>query len=117
MEDKVKESGSAKWKSSMDWVNLVLALWVTISPLIFTYAAGGSLAVILGIVLIVLELWALASPDAKIAQWIILVGEIILFFAPWLGGFASGGTGWNAWIISIIMIIITAQMLRKSAKK
>jgi len=53
-------------KRALDWINVVIGAWLVISPFVLGYTAAGIVAgvwnaIIVGIVVIILEIWAALS--------------------------------------------------------
>src|SRR4051794_4409985 len=103
------DTTSRRWQ---DWVNLVLAVWLFISPWILAYAASGAApaggetataysaawnAWIFGVVAAVVALWAM-SQSAAWQEWVNLLVGLWLFVAPWVLGFSGVRTAaWDHW--------------------
>lgn len=97
------QAGRARWQ---DWVNLVLGVWLILAPL-FGLAVAGSAAAwnghIVGAVVAVFALWALAQPR-RWEEWINLVCGVWLIIAPFALGFgASPGAMWNHIIVGLLV--------------
>lgn len=99
-----------KWE---DWVNLILGIWLIISPyaLGFTGVARTD-ALWVGVLIVLVAIWALAMPDSRAAEWSDLLLGIGLFIAPWVLGYAGGGSAaWNAWIVGALVAIFSGVAL------
>lgn len=105
-----------KFKRPQDWVNMVLGLWVAVTPLFMTYAGGSGFTIFWGILIILIGLWALAKPESKAAQWCMLIAGVVLFIMPWLFGI-SGGAAWSAWIVGIIIVVLSGMLIPKLGEK
>ncbi|MGB4405304.1 MAG: hypothetical protein WBI82_00385 [Sphaerochaeta sp.] len=97
-----------KFKRSQDWVIAVLGLYAALSPLFYMYSGGSGFSVVVAIAALVFAVIALAIPDSKAMQWIIIIAGVLLFIVPWISGIA-GWAGWNLRIVSIVMIILAAR--------
>jgi hypothetical protein len=105
------------WHRWQDWVNLVLGVWLFIAPWIWhsTTASAASMTSsgwdgwILGIIIVVMALWALSSPQTVFPEWINAIAGIWLFIAPWVLGFARVGasSSWNQWAVAIIVFVLS----------
>jgi membrane-bound ClpP family serine protease len=107
------------WTRWQDWVSLVLGVLLFISPWIFgtaTNAPGSWNAWIVGVIGVVLALWALAMVGTStIAEWISLVLGVWLFISPWILGFAAiTSAAWTAWIIGILFVVVNGWTLLQS---
>lgn len=104
------------WTRWQDWVSLVLGVILFITPWIFATTRNGSSswdAWVVGVLTVILALWALASlSTATIAQWISLILGIWLFLSPWILGFATVSVAaWVAWIIGVLFVIVNGWTL------
>lgn len=81
----------AKVKHWQDPVNLILGIWMLISPWVLGYQGETSAmwnAVVLGILIGAAAIGALAQPKAW-AEWANVVLGIWLVIAPWILGFSA----------------------------
>lgn len=89
-----------------DWVNLILAIWLFITPFFGMEALNSLIAwnsYIFGVIIAVLSIWALAQPRAW-EEWINLVIGIWLILAPFvLGVSANSLLMWNYIVVGIIV--------------
>ena len=92
-----------------DWVNLIVGIWLFISPWIFNYSGAGHAwnSFLFGGAIAIFSLWALV--DRKIwEEWINLVIGIWIFISPWILGFASSRTLlWNMLIVGAIVSVLS----------
>lgn len=121
-----------------DWVNLVLAVWLFISPWIISfgatsgtsgydaygsYGAGGGAAAapaasaaawnawIFGVIVFLVALSALGRMRPW-QEWINLLIGIWLFVAPWVLGFTGlPGASWDHWIVGALIFIFAVWSL------
>jgi hypothetical protein len=101
-----------KWQ---DWINLILAIWLFISPWALSFApatAGASVAAawtawILAIVIGVFSIAALVRAQPW-EEWINIVAAVLLFISPWVLHYysASQAAMGNALIIGAITFIL-----------
>lgn len=62
---------------------------------------------IVGIALVAVSVWALASPGTVVTEWVRIVLGVWLFLVPWILGFVAGGAvAWTAWIIGILTVVL-----------
>jgi len=107
------------WTRWQDWVSLVLGVLLFISPWVFgtaTNTPGSWNAWIVGVLGVILALWALAMVGTSvIAEWISLVLGVWLFISPWVLGFATiTSAAWTAWIIGILFVVVNGWTLIQS---
>lgn len=93
-----------------DWVNLILAAWLFISPWVLRFAAPNGLAAwdawIFAVVVGVLSIAALARNQSW-EEWINLLVGVWLFFSPWILGFAGMPVVmWNFLIVGALMFVL-----------
>jgi hypothetical protein len=100
-----------------DWGNLVLAIWLFISPWVLGFAPGTSSehimtaaawdAWIVGIIIGVLSIAALARAQPW-EEWVNLVAGAWLFISPWVLKFSGDKTTlWNALIVGALVVILS----------
>lgn len=110
---------SDRWR---DWVMLVLAVWLFLSPWVLGFAApmvaAGEAAAgftsaawnawILGVVIAVLSLWA-AFQFAEWHDWVTGVLGVWLVVSPWIVGFtALGAALWNTVVVGLLILALAA---------
>jgi hypothetical protein len=92
-----------------NWLNLILAVWLFISPWVLPVAAVGAWAWdawIVGVVVAVLSIAAL-SRMAQWEDWINLILGAWLFISPWIFGYAATpAAAWNSWIVGALFFLI-----------
>lgn len=121
---------SARWQ---DWCNLVLAVWLFISPWVLAFAASANLvggtaagtagtaaggaggaawdAWIFGVITAVVALSAMFSLRPW-QEWINLLIGIWLFVAPWVVGFTSmRSAAWDHWIVGVLVFLLALSAL------
>ncbi|WP_456444963.1 SPW repeat protein [Deinococcota bacterium DY0809b] len=96
-------------KRWQDWVNLVLGLWLVVSPWVLAFSQNGAAlwnALIVGAIFVVLSLLALA--DAKPwEEWSELVVALWLLVSPWVLGYSAlSAAMWNAVIVAVIVGVL-----------
>ena len=101
-----------KWQ---DWVNLILAIWLFISPWALSFApatAGASVAAawtawVLAIVIGVFSIAALVRAQPW-EEWINLIAGALLFISPWVLGYymVNQAALWNALIVGAVTFIL-----------
>lgn len=110
-----------------DWANLVLAIWLFISPWVLNFGAGGANAGaggsatpaadaswnawVLGVIVFLVALSAIGRMQLW-QEWINLVLGIWVFIAPWVLGFAGlGNAAWDHWIVGALVFLISVCIL------
>jgi hypothetical protein len=98
------------WKRLQDWSNVVLGAWLVIAPFILgtssdQYSTWN--AVVVGVLVLAVAIWALAAPFAAAAEYINALLGAWLFVSPFVLGFAGLTTAaWNAWIVGICVALL-----------
>jgi SPW repeat len=114
--------GSRRWR---DWVMLVLAVWLFVSPWLLGFATGaaptGGAAVasagfttaawnawVVGIVVAALAIWAIAM-FAEWQDWLTGILGVWLVVAPWVLGFsAMAAVVWDHVIVGALIVALSA---------
>jgi hypothetical protein len=122
------------WQSNhwQDWANLVLAIWLFISPWVINFSApaaapagapAGAMvppavsnaswnAWVLGVIIFLVACSAIGRLRAW-QEWVNLLLGIWLFVAPWALGFTQlGGAAWDHWIVGVLVFLIAASDLQ-----
>jgi hypothetical protein len=99
-----------KWAS---WVNVLLGLWLIVSPWALGYGYGAAVAndVVLGILIAAVALWSVSVPSIETAPaWINVILGMWLIIAPWVLGVAGAAAyvGTNDPVIGILTIVFAA---------
>jgi hypothetical protein len=111
MTDFRRQLGGNRWQ---DWINLLLAIWLFISPWVLNFYPGSSSSVaqaawnawILGIVIGVFSIAALVKARPW-EEWINLLAGAWVFISPWVLGYASTPQAlWNALVIGALVFIL-----------
>lgn len=113
-----------------DWVNVVLAVWLFISPWVLQFGAstqvgpvgavsGPMVAVshaawnawVLGVIVFLVALSAIGSWEVWQEWWNLVLGAWI-FVAPWALGFAFlPRASWNHWIVGALVFLLALSEL------
>jgi xanthine/uracil permease len=97
-----------------DWVNLILAVWLFISPWVLNFAGQQRPswdAWIVGIIVGVLSIAALTQVQDW-EEWINLLLGAWLFISPWVLGFSDNHMiSSNAWIVGVLIFLVAASEL------
>jgi hypothetical protein len=100
-------------KRWQDWVNLVLGLWILLSPWALqfataehawnAYVVGAGIAILAAAALIVFQPWE---------EWVNLALGAWLLASPWLLGFSTATIAmWNAVIIGALVVVFAGWAL------
>jgi hypothetical protein len=113
-------SDSSRWQ---DWVNLVLGIWLFISPWVLVFSttalpgapanSGGNVlaiaswnAWIMGVLIALVAIGALTRPRLW-NEWVNLVFGVWVFIAPWVLVFvASQNAAWDHWIVGVLVFVV-----------
>ncbi len=100
------------WKRWQDWANVVLGVLLFISPFVFGamgVQAAAWTAWVGGVLLVIVGLYDLSSPDQKTGQWIEGIIGVLLFISPWVLGFSAlMPMAWTAWVIGVLSVVLAA---------
>jgi hypothetical protein len=94
----------------MDWVNLVLAVALLVSPWVLAFPAGAATynAVIAGLIIGLVAIGAIVA-FAQWEEWVNLVLGAWVFIAPFVLGFADATTAlWTHVIIGLVVAVLAA---------
>jgi hypothetical protein len=123
--NRLGDARSGRWQ---DWVNLVLAVWLFISPWVLGFAAGRTVAStpagigatmtnpswdawIFGVITAIVALSAMFS-RAPWQEWISLLIGIWLFIAPWVLAFSGmQNPAWDHWIVGALVFLVALSAL------
>lgn len=100
---------------AFDWLIVILAIWLFISPWVFgnwanSYAAEASSwnAWIVGVIFFLVALSAIGARIRFGAEWINVIAAIWLFISPWVLGFAGSkpAASWNDWVLGVVVFLL-----------
>ncbi len=80
------------WSRWQDWVNVLVAALLFVSPWTLGFSAVASAAWsawILGVLVFTLALWALAYPQLEVPEWCNAVVGVVALAVPFVFGFAN----------------------------
>lgn len=118
-----------------DWINVVLAIWLFISPWTLAFAqpmdtltpgatalpaAGPEYAAwnawILGVVVFLIALSAALRPEywqGAWQEWVNVILGIWIFIAPWVLGFSDvTWAAWNHWIVGFLIFAVSLSAMQ-----
>lgn len=107
---------SESWKRWQDWVSLVAGVVMALTPLWVDMDTKGTWAmVVIGAVIAVVALIALAVPGLYIDEGVGVVLGIVAFVSPWVFSFSDLRTAaWTAWIAGVVVAAASAVALPRS---
>ena len=98
-------------KRWQDWLNLLIGIWLFISPWVIGFAGGDSPASwnawILGVAIVVFSAFAVSLPQVWEEVVNILLG-IWMVISSWVIGVASRAVETNAVIVGLLVILFAA---------
>lgn len=98
-------------KKGLDIINLILGVWLILSPWILGAAEFTGFAwvsVIVGLLVVVDSIWALSQATKIAPEWSMVVLGVLLFVAPWVLGFSAiTAAAWNSWIVGLALIVLS----------
>jgi hypothetical protein len=100
-------TGTKAWTRPQDWVNLVGGGYLALSPLWVSVGTGGTWAmVVIGVVIAVLAILALARPGAYVDEWATAAAGVVAFVAPWAFSFDDRNVAaWTSWIVGVVVAV------------
>jgi hypothetical protein len=104
---------STRWAS---WANLILGAILFISPwysITWFNARSSWNAWILGVAIMLVAIWALASVTPAFVSWINVLLGIWVFISPWVLRFAVAQSveAWSAWIIGALVFLLACYVV------
>lgn len=100
------------WKDDLDLIDVMLGIWLVISPWLLGAMPRGSAfgtLVIMGLIVAAVALWALRRPMERVPEWIMLALGVMLFLSPWALGFhGETAATLNAWIVGAVLAVTGA---------
>jgi len=120
------QSRANRWQ---DWANLILAIWLFISPWVLQFGAvqatnagnGPPVAVshaawnawVLGVIVFLVALSAIGNIDVRQEWWNMVLGAWI-FVAPWVLGFVGlSRASWDHWIVGALVFLFAIWSLSR----
>jgi hypothetical protein len=105
-----------RWVRWQDWVAGLAGLYAVLATL-WTRQGGAStvLMIVLGLLLVAAAVVDLAMPGQPGVEWAQLVVAVLLFLAPFFGGYLDRtGAAWTSWITGAVGAIATAIAIKPS---
>jgi uncharacterized membrane protein HdeD (DUF308 family) len=98
-------------KRFIDWVNLLLGIWLIISPWVLGIVASTAATVVLvvmGAAIGIFSIWALVRLEDRAAEWWNFFLGVLLFVLPWIFRYTSTYSGaWNSWIVGFVVAVLS----------
>jgi SPW repeat len=98
------------WTRWQSWLNLVVGVWLFISPWVLgttSDAATAWNAWIIGAAIFVVALIALGTPASVAAPWVNVVLGAWLFVSPWVLRYTDVSDGAiNAWVFGVVTVLV-----------
>jgi ABC-type molybdate transport system permease subunit len=106
---------SETWKRWQDWATVVLGVALFLTPFVFATTDASNAAwtaYVGGVVLAIVGLWNLSSPDNRGVEWTEVVVGALLVLAPWVLGFSGlAAAAWSAWIAGALAVVLAGSVL------
>jgi hypothetical protein len=108
------------WTRCQSWLNVVVGVWLFISPWVLGTTSDGATAWnawIIGAAIFVVALIAISSPASVVAPWGNVVLGVWLFISPWVLRYTDVSDGAvNAWVFGVVTVLVAvwAQSVRRA---
>lgn len=103
------------WSRWQDWVNVLVAAFLFVSPWILGFssvAVAAWSAWILGLLIFTVGLWALAYPQLEVPEWCNAVIGVVALAVPFVFGFANlTYVVWNFVISGLVVLALSTLAL------
>ena len=98
---------STAWSRPQDWLSLLAGLYLALSPLWVSIDTTGTWAMsVIGGVIVVLAVTALAMPGAYFDEGITALGGVAAFVAPWVFTYTDAtAAAWTSWIVGGVTVV------------
>lgn len=101
-----------KTKTLYDSINLLLGIWLVVSPWAFDMGSSpvaAWTAVVLGLAVAGVSVWSMARPVSRSPVWTNIAVAIALWLTPWLLGYSGTvNAAWNAWVVGVAVVTMAA---------
>ncbi len=106
-------------KRWQDWANLVLGVWLILSPWLLGFSGTPAAtwnAVVVGVVVALMALLHLRGGPMW-EEWLNVLLGVWLILSPWLLGFSGVGNAmWNALIVGVLVGALALSLTREKPK-
>lgn len=98
-------------------LNVLLAVWMIISPFILSYSATAAYwnQIITAIIIGILAIARMVAPRVVWMSWVNVVAGIWLIISPFLLSYNTAGSKWNSVIFGIVAIILSLWSMGETA--
>jgi hypothetical protein len=88
-------------------INLVLGIWLIISPFLFSYSGNAMTnSIILGMIVAVMAIVRLGMPTQTWASWLNGIAGLWLILAPFILGTTVAAVLWNQIIVGLALTVL-----------
>jgi hypothetical protein len=98
------------WTRCQSWLNVVVGVWLFISPWVLGTTSDGATAWnawIIGAAIFVVALIAISTPASVVAPWGNVVLGVWLFISPWVLRYTDVSDGAvNAWVFGVVTVLV-----------
>jgi uncharacterized membrane protein HdeD (DUF308 family) len=98
-------------KRFLDWVNLLLGIWLIVSPWVFgtvSNTVATVVLVVLGIAVVAFSIWALVRLEDSAAEWWNFIVGIVLFLMPWIFKYTTTySDALNSWAVGVVVATLS----------
>ncbi len=98
-------------KKFIDWVNVLLGIWLMISPWLLGTTGNITATVILlvmGVAVFSFSIWAVLHVEDRNAEWWNFFLGVLLFVLPWIFRYQSTySDAWNSWIVGFVVAVLS----------
>jgi uncharacterized membrane protein HdeD (DUF308 family) len=98
------------WTRLQDWGTLLAGLYAALSPIWVSTTGerdGYWALIVLGALLVVTALFALAMPAVAVTEWFAVLFGVLLFVAPWVLTYTDRtGASWTSWVVGAIAVVL-----------
>lgn len=106
-------------KRWQDWANLVLGVWLILSPWLLGFSATPAAtwnAVVVGVVVALMALLHLRGGPMW-EEWLNVLLGVWLILSPWILGYSGMGNAvWNALIVGVLVGVLALSLTREKPK-
>lgn len=106
-DEEMASAETKPWTRIQDWVSLLAGVFLALSPIWLAVTTTVMWAmVILGAVVAVMALVALAMPGAYIDEWMMVLVGAAAFVAPWVLSYTDVKSAtWTSWAVGIVVVV------------
>lgn len=109
------------WSRWQDWAIVAVGACMVCVPLFTRDSPGGGTvwsAELLGAAVIVVAIWALASPEQKLPEITQVVLALLLILAPWIFGYTEySGASTSAYVAGVVVLALAVWAASEIGKR